>query len=370
MLPVELTRASTDPRHAGDVKNIEARLNTQQEKEAPLCLPVGVCTVPSNVEAPDLRQHRSKVQHAKDHGTQKRVAQKLMEAPPVRCLRLARAMADRTATCRRTNKRRRSCVGWLSPAQRARQRSPNRRGHIVTNDDFSSIKSDEAADAFIKGAKDVCGLTAREREAAKTGADLTPETAARLKSATGSNPGRPSTGLACTRHGKGTARSSRRISGSWHRRSGGGGPKPKVQSKVAGVKLSGDGPFVAKDQKKADLANKFIGRAARAPRQRGMPDFGPLANTGVLPAGTPSSSVLKGRSGASEADFAEIRRAMDAGATLITDSPADRGRTYNYGNDRSRSSCKNGYRESSPGRWIRTQSAAATAARQRQAFAQ
>ena len=266
--------------------------------------------------------------------------------------------------------------GLAEPSSTRQAKIAERVIHIVTSDDFSSIKSDEAADAFIKGAKDTfADLTAREREAAKTGADLTPEeTAARLKLRDWLKPGSTFDWASLYPTWKGD---SSKFEGRISKALGTAAPEvaaqsPKSQSKVAGVKLSGDGPFVAKDQKKADLANKFIGRgSARSSTARYARDFGPLANTGVYSSqDTVFISAEGARSGRLSPDFAEIRRAMDAGATLVTDSPADRGRTYNYGERQVAEFLgKNGYRESSPGRWIRAQSAAATAASQRQAFA-
>jgi hypothetical protein len=126
------------------------------------------------------------------------------------------------------------------------------------------------------------------------------------------------------------------------------------RAKPAGVKLVGDTQYVVKDQAKADRANKFIGRGSDASSTaKYAASFGELANTGNY---TPSDVVFisaeGNRSGRVAPDFNEISRAIDAGATFITDVKADRERPYNLGEREVAEYLGNRkYKEVQPGVW-------------------
>lgn len=93
------------------------------------------------------------------------------------------------------------------------------------------------------------------------------------------------------------------------------------------------GPYTAKDQKKWDRAQRMIARgSARSSSQRYAEAVGALANSGTYAAGEVVFISAEGnRRGRLDPDFAEIDRAIAAGALFITDTPADRMRPYNIG---------------------------------------
>ena len=120
------------------------------------------------------------------------------------------------------------------------------------------------------------------------------------------------------------------------------------------VKLNGKTSFTAKDQAKSDKANKFIGRGSPASSTaQYAKDWGSLANTGQYQSSDRVFISVEGaRSGRLNPDFAEIQKAMDAGATLLTDDPTNRARGYNIGErDVAAYLANNGYNESQPGVW-------------------
>jgi len=100
------------------------------------------------------------------------------------------------------------------------------------------------------------------------------------------------------------------------------------------VQLTAKTQYAAKDQKKADLANKFIGRGSirSSTNQYGV-DYGAMANCGDYVAGRDIVfiSAEGNRSGRVDPDFEEISKALSAGVTVITDNPASRSRGYNIG---------------------------------------
>lgn len=122
------------------------------------------------------------------------------------------------------------------------------------------------------------------------------------------------------------------------------------------VVLPATGAYTAKDQAKSDKANKFIGRGAPGSSTAAYAEaWGARANTGAYSdEDMVFISVNGNRPGALTPPWAEIQKAMNAGATLITDKPADRARPFNTG-ERAVAEflSKNGYRESSPGTWVR-----------------
>lgn len=123
------------------------------------------------------------------------------------------------------------------------------------------------------------------------------------------------------------------------------------------VTLEGSGPYVAKDQAKSDKATKFIGRGSeRSSTARYANSWGNLANTGNYTAEDIVFVSAEGsRNGRVDPDFVEIQRAIDAGATIVTDVVADRNRPYNIGERQVAAFLeKQGYQEVSPGTWKNT----------------
>lgn len=113
-------------------------------------------------------------------------------------------------------------------------------------------------------------------------------------------------------------------------------------------------PYFAKDQAKARRANKFIGRGSAASSTNAYRTAcGPLANCGRYSANDVVFISAEGaRSTRLDPDFAELRRAVAAGASFITDGPADRERAYNCGERIVAAFLRvNSYRETSPGYW-------------------
>jgi hypothetical protein len=127
-----------------------------------------------------------------------------------------------------------------------------------------------------------------------------------------------------------------------------------VKAQTGATKLVGDTQYVVKDQAKADKANKFIGRGSNASSTaKYAASFGELANTGnYTPKDVVFISAEGNRSGRVAPDFDEIGRAIDAGATFITDVKADRERPYNLGEREVAEYLGNReYKEVQPGVW-------------------
>lgn len=118
---------------------------------------------------------------------------------------------------------------------------------------------------------------------------------------------------------------------------------------------------VAKDQVKADKSNKFIGRGSdKSSTEAYRLAWGDRANTGSYTSSDVVMLSVEGaRTGRIDPDFAEIKKAMDAGATLITDIPADRNTRYNVGERQvAKYLEENGYVESAPGTWTQSKTEA------------
>jgi len=114
--------------------------------------------------------------------------------------------------------------------------------------------------------------------------------------------------------------------------------------------------FVSKDQRKSDLANKFIGRgSARSSTYAYARAWGDRANCGQYTAADVVFVSAEGaRSGRVPADLEELGRAADAGATFITDDAANRNREYNCGEREVAAFLKSrGYSCDPSGRWTR-----------------
>lgn len=131
---------------------------------------------------------------------------------------------------------------------------------------------------------------------------------------------------------------------------------PKSQSAPAGarVDLGSTSLYGLKDQKKSDQANKFIGRGSEASSTaKYAKAWGERANTGKYTASDVVFVSAEGnRGGRIAPDFAEIGRAVKAGATIITDDRANRERSYNVGErEVAKFLHDSGYREVAPGQW-------------------
>lgn len=120
------------------------------------------------------------------------------------------------------------------------------------------------------------------------------------------------------------------------------------------VLLSGSGPYIAKDQAKADLADKFIGRGSdRSSTNQYRIDAGLSANCGhYLPGEVVFISAEGDRRGRIAPDWVEIHYAVEARVFFVTDTPEDRNRAYNLG-EREVAHCltRHGYVERLPGKW-------------------
>lgn len=102
------------------------------------------------------------------------------------------------------------------------------------------------------------------------------------------------------------------------------------------VKLTGTSPYLAKDQVKANLCNRFIGRGSPASStNQYRKDFGDEANIGdrkdYLRTDIVFISAEGNRRGRVGIDVNEIVMACEAGVTFITDTPYHRNRSYNIG---------------------------------------
>ena len=99
------------------------------------------------------------------------------------------------------------------------------------------------------------------------------------------------------------------------------------------MKLTIRNSFGYKDQMKADISNKFIGRgSAASSTNQYAKDYGDKANTGdYLSSDVVFISAEGNRTGRLLPDVTEIVKACEAGATLVTDSPYHRNRQYNVG---------------------------------------
>jgi len=124
------------------------------------------------------------------------------------------------------------------------------------------------------------------------------------------------------------------------------------------VQLTVTGPYTAKDQQKADLANKFIGRGSdRSSTAQYAKDYGPYANCGVYKRGDVVFISAEGnRSGRLTPDYKEITLAIKAKVVFVTDNLSDRERSYNIGErEVAEFLLQNNYYEywlgAMPGRW-------------------
>lgn len=116
------------------------------------------------------------------------------------------------------------------------------------------------------------------------------------------------------------------------------------------------GPYTAKDQRKADAANKFIGRgSARSSTNAYAAAYGENANCGsYVDTDVVFVSAEGKRVGRLDPNFHELKRACDANARFITDDLLNRMRPYNVGERQvAEFLTSQGYRESRPSIWSR-----------------
>ena len=92
-------------------------------------------------------------------------------------------------------------------------------------------------------------------------------------------------------------------------------------------------PYTAKDQRKADQCNKFIGRGSpRSSTHSYMLAYGALANCGEYTKTDKVFISAEGmRNGRLNPSVEEITLAANADVTFITDTESDRNRPYNVG---------------------------------------
>lgn len=130
----------------------------------------------------------------------------------------------------------------------------------------------------------------------------------------------------------------------------------KPEATAPKVKLTGTSVYLAKDQAKADKANKFIGRGSESSSTaQYAKDFGPAANTGAYTSTDRVFVSAEGkRDGRVNPDRAELDKAVAAGVTFITDDAPNRERGYNVGERQiAKYLTENGYTEVAPGEWTK-----------------
>lgn len=122
------------------------------------------------------------------------------------------------------------------------------------------------------------------------------------------------------------------------------------------MKLSGNSRHLAKDQMKSNMATKFIGVGATGSSTESYRhSWGSLANCGKY---TKEDVVFVSINGARFGRLSfpqeELLLAIRAGATILTDSPYDRERSYNIGErEVANFLAKQGYEEKKPGVWTK-----------------
>lgn len=120
------------------------------------------------------------------------------------------------------------------------------------------------------------------------------------------------------------------------------------------VQLPKTSPWTAKDQAKSDRAYCFIGRGSpRSSTNAYAKAWGERANKGAYTSGDIVFVSTEGmRNGRLPPDLEELRLAIDAGATFITDTPYHRNRHYNVGEREVAYFLEaHGYQEAQPGVW-------------------
>ena len=113
-------------------------------------------------------------------------------------------------------------------------------------------------------------------------------------------------------------------------------------------------PYTSKDQIKSDKANKFIGRGSEHSSTEAYRNaWGDRANMGeYFLTDRVFVSVEGNRAGRIGADLVELKKAVEAGVTFITDNAENRNRAYNIGEQGlAKYLEKHGYEEMKPGEW-------------------
>lgn len=127
-----------------------------------------------------------------------------------------------------------------------------------------------------------------------------------------------------------------------------------LHTRMAADLRNATSPYAQKDLRKAKGATKFIGRGSLASStNRYMMAAGNLANCGEYQATDVIFVSAEGaRRGRVAIDKVELQKAVNAGATFITDNEYDRTRTYNVGErEVSAFLLKAGYNDKGSGRW-------------------
>lgn len=120
------------------------------------------------------------------------------------------------------------------------------------------------------------------------------------------------------------------------------------------VTLTGTSSYLAKDQDKANKANKFIGQGSpKSSTAQYALDFGVAANCGnYSPEDVVFISAEGNRTGRLDPNFAEIVLATKAGASFVTDDEQNRQRPYNVGERQvAEFLMAHSYEEVKPGFW-------------------
>jgi len=128
----------------------------------------------------------------------------------------------------------------------------------------------------------------------------------------------------------------------------------EVSRETSKVQLPQKTRYAAKDQAKSDQATKFIGRgSANSSTAAYAQAWGDKANSGEYAAEDKVFVSVEGnRTGRMGVNRAELQRAIDAGATIITDDKANRSRPYNVGErEVAAFLAEKGYTETKPGIW-------------------
>ena len=99
------------------------------------------------------------------------------------------------------------------------------------------------------------------------------------------------------------------------------------------ITLTATSPYVGKDQRKANIATKFIGRGSpTSSTAQYAKDFGALANCGQYAKDDLVFVSVEGnRRGRIGLDTSEVDKAIAARATFVADNQYHRSRPYNVG---------------------------------------
>lgn len=113
-------------------------------------------------------------------------------------------------------------------------------------------------------------------------------------------------------------------------------------------------PYFAKDLKKAQISNKFIGRGSYvSSTNKYMVAAGDLANCGTYTSEDVVFISAEGaRRGRMEPNFEELTKAAEAKVTFVTDDEYNRNRPYNVGErDIAKFLESKGYKDTGRGIW-------------------